>query len=184
MPKDQEPDSDPEKELELHRQLLRNTNVANYVVQDGHIRGPNAAAIAMYGYPEDVLTGKPFTDFIDDYKVAYWPVIFICATSVVNASAGLVSNLFLMTGQERTVLGFGTALLSIVCVGGFLLGYPLGAIGIALALFIASAVRDLGMAYLLRRRLGIVGGVWSKRGVGHRRQALSDLWAHWQERQT
>lgn len=52
------------RELEALRALMNETNLAVYLAQDEKICNPNPATLRMYGYPEEILTGHPFTRFI------------------------------------------------------------------------------------------------------------------------
>ncbi len=58
-------------ELLAFRDLLRETKVAIHVAQDGMIKFPNLATLDLYGYSEEQLTSRPFTDFLhpDDQEL-------------------------------------------------------------------------------------------------------------------
>lgn len=99
------------------------------------------------------------------YEAAYWPMLLICASNVVNASAGLAMYLYFMTGHERNVLGFSMADFAVVIVGVTVLSAVIGVTGAATAILLGTIVRDIGMSTLLRRYLDMHSGVWSWQGL-------------------
>jgi PAS domain S-box-containing protein len=58
---------------ERYRILIDNADEAICVVQDGMLQYVNHATAAITGYPAEILTSRPFTDFIDpqDQKFVY-----------------------------------------------------------------------------------------------------------------
>src|SRR5262249_35243969 len=79
------------------------------------------------------------------FQDAYVPAILIAAAAAVNASGGLAGTLLYMTSHERTVVFFSVASLAVLVIMGFVLGLTLGVPGVALAVLLAGALRDVGL---------------------------------------
>lgn len=98
------------------------------------------------------------------YLPAYNAMLLLALAWVVNASTGMASRLFMMTGHERVTLWFSFIQAVILAIG-----VPLGARwqgleGAAFAVLLATLLRDGGLNMLVRRYVGIGAGVWSREG--------------------
>ncbi len=109
--------------------------------------------------------GTVLSLFGGEYIPAHATLAVLAAFAAVNASAGLTSHTFNMTGQEAIVLKFNGAQLATICLLAPPLIYLTGLVGAALAVLAASLVRDVGMGFLLPAKLDLVPGVWSRLGA-------------------
>jgi O-antigen/teichoic acid export membrane protein len=105
------------------------------------------------------------TLFGADYAEAYVPMLLVCTSTVITASAGMATFLYFMTGYEQTAFVFSLAKLVIQIGASVGLGLFYGVSGVAAAMLIGSIVRDIGMSTLLGRHLNMHAGVWSWAGV-------------------
>ncbi|MBC8239307.1 MAG: hypothetical protein ISR50_10020 [Alphaproteobacteria bacterium] len=103
--------------------------------------------------------------FGSEYAAGRWALVALTGFAVINASAGLASHTFNMTGHEAVVLRFNGAQLLTVLILAPVLTYWFGIAGAAVAVLIASMVRDIGMGFLLPSKLALSPGVWSRLGV-------------------
>lgn len=101
----------------------------------------------------------------EQYSTAYLPMMIIVVSIGINAMYGLVSNLYVMTGHEGTVLRFSLAGLATVLIGIPLVGNIGGTIAAAVVILIAVIVRDGGMAILLGDRLNLRAGLGGRHGA-------------------
>ena len=111
------------------------------------------------------LAGTVLTLFGPQYAGAHWALVALAAFAAVNASAGLTSNTFNMTGYEAVVLRFNGAQLLTIMILAPLLTHLYGITGAAMAVVLAAVIRDVGMGFLLPSKLGLAAGVWSRRGA-------------------
>ncbi|MBT5899345.1 MAG: hypothetical protein HOH61_25845, partial [Rhodospirillaceae bacterium] len=100
-----------------------------------------------------------------DYTAAHGALLALAGFAAINASAGLASHTFNMTGHEGIVLRFNGAQLLTILILAPLLTHLMGITGAALAVLLASIVRDVGMSLLLPSKLGLSPGVWSRLGA-------------------
>ena len=99
------------------------------------------------------------------YAAAHGALLALAVFATINASAGLTSNTFNMTGHERIVLGFNCAQLLTISLLAPLLTHLAGIAGAALSVLIGAVVRDVGMGFLLPAKLNLSPGVWSRLGA-------------------
>jgi len=104
--------------------------------------------------------------FGPEYAASQWALVVLTGFAVINASAGLTSNTFNMTGNEGIVLRFNCAQLLTILILAPVLTNLTGIAGAALAVLVATMIRDLGMGFLLPGKLGLMPGVWSRLGTG------------------
>ncbi|MBI1275337.1 hypothetical protein GC177_05125 [bacterium] len=98
------------------------------------------------------------------YLPAYNAMLLLALAWVVNASTGMASRLFMMTGHERVTLLFSLIQALILAFGVPLGARWQGVEGAAFAVLIATLFRDGGLNMLVRRYVGIGAGVWSREG--------------------
>ena len=103
--------------------------------------------------------------FGPDYETGNWALIILTGFAVINASSGLASNTFNMTGHQGIVLRFNIGQLLIIFVLPPLT-HMSGIVGAALAVLVATMVRDIGMGFLLPSKLGLQPGIWSRASAG------------------
>lgn len=103
--------------------------------------------------------------FGTQYAPAHGALLALAVFAAINASAGLTSNTFNMTGHEGIVLRFNGAQLLTILILAPLLTHLAGITGAALAVICATIVRDIGMGLLLPAKLDLSPGVWSKTGA-------------------
>jgi O-antigen/teichoic acid export membrane protein len=104
--------------------------------------------------------------FGPDYPAAHGALVALAGFAAINASAGLTSNTFNMTGHETIVLRFNGAQLLAILIMAPPLIHLAGITGAGLAVLIAAILRDVGMGFLLPGKLGLAPGVWSRLGAG------------------
>ncbi len=102
--------------------------------------------------------------FGSQYADAHWTLVFLVVFAAINASAGLASHAFNMTGHQTIVLRFNAAQLLTILIFAPLLIHLTGIAGAALAVMLAAMVRDVGMGFLLPTKLHLSQGVWSRLG--------------------
>ncbi len=109
-----------------------------------------------------------------DYAAAHGALVVLAGLIVINASAGLTSHTFNMTGHEAIVLRFNLAQLTTIVFMAPLLTHLAGITGTTFAVLISVIVRDVGMGFLLPGKLGLAPGVWSRVGAA---RAFGLAWA-------
>lgn len=109
---------------------------------------PVAAGLALFARPILGLFGPTFVEAA--------PILWILlAGRVVNAAAGPVGSLLIMTGNERAVAGV-LAATGVLHIGFTLIGLHLGGlIGAAIAQSVINVVWNTWLAWVAWRRLGI-----------------------------
>jgi O-antigen/teichoic acid export membrane protein len=113
------------------------------------------AVIAVVGQPAiAMIFGRGFQE-------AYWPAVLLCAAVAFNARYTPASQLFLLSGGQRTVLAFTLAALATVLAGIFVSGIlATGAatqvICVTAAMLVGAIVRDGGLRLLQGRRIAAI----------------------------
>ncbi|MEY8119484.1 lipopolysaccharide biosynthesis protein [Falsihalocynthiibacter sp. BN13B15] len=90
--------------------------------------------------------------FPASYSAAVLPISLIAFGSFVNAAFGPASNVFLMSGQAKIVRKYSILRLICVVAVSFLAGPIWGSVGIAIAILLGFALRDIGLSLVARRK--------------------------------
>ena len=119
---------------------------------------PAAAFLAVV-----VVAGEPAIGMIfgRGFQAAYWPAVLFCAAVAINARYTPASQLFLLSGGQRTVLAFTLAALATVLAGIFVSGIlatgpATGVIGVSVAVLVGAIVRDGGLRLLQKKRIAAI----------------------------
>lgn len=94
---------------------------------------------------------------------------------VVNGAAGLSADALFMSGNSRPVV-FGSSARLAVLVSSMLLLAPSFAVeGFAMAVLLGIIARDVPLSWVLHRRTGIAGGVWTGRTIEAARDGIREI---------
>ena len=104
--------------------------------------------VVVFGYPILGLFGEEF-------KAAFWPLIFILIGNAINALSGSVGLLMSMTNHQKEAF-YITAVSAVICVVlNYFLIQSYGIIGASIAIAISVIIRNVTMVIYVKKLLGI-----------------------------
>jgi len=106
------------------------------------------------------------------YQQSYGPALIICAATAIGAGFGMASNAYLMSGRQTLVRLYSAIYLAVVVIGGVLLSVPFGVIGLAVAVFLGTVVRNVGLSLRLGRELDMKPGIFNLYAVDAAARAI------------
>ena len=89
-----------------------------------------------------------------DYAQAYVPLLIITAASALNGALGITGNILVMADLPHPVRVLSFVRLVAVTVMSVVFGSSHGVLGMACAIFLATALRDGGLAIVAQQKLG------------------------------
>lgn len=126
---------------------------------------PSAAIFLVYCLFGAFLLELLFGQF---YVGSYWIIMILGTGAMVNSWVGFCDHALIMTGNQTSLMRISLFWGLITLSFSFFLGRLYGVFGVAVAISAAKALQLLSVAYLVKRKLGILTIVGSFSGVVER----------------
>jgi len=143
------------------RRLYVTGNLAG-LIEEYHLVRLASLLVACGGAAGFAVLGGPLLTIFGSYHVAYGVLLILSAAMMVNMTTAIGAQLLTVTGAVRTPTAVQVAAFTAFAGAALVLGPRYGGEGVAVAVLIGTAVKEVGLSALIYRHFGSAGlAPWS-----------------------